>query len=348
MNKYVPTKNNRRLILLGGSLAILIVSLGIFVIYGFKQENGADRSVGSENGNGIIRSGGIAGKVNDMHLSGSTLFYTNHGDKLFYFDKLSNAGKFVANIEITPGSSFFEEKGYIYYSNGKGIFERSLKDNISKQLLTGKNIWLNTVNNGKLFYYIAFEDSKKGGFNEYEIHIYDLSTGKDIVLFNGCEDMWWHILTVDKNIVIADASMKNDSGLFFIDIATGTRRKLSNLRVHEGCFLNGKYYYTSQEDKGLWGVNLNTGKQEKIPIPGMNKTNFFVDRITGFGNYLYIAAYYNDNNHIISVNLQTHDTTILADGFGRVWKLCTDGKSIYAYDTKSPADMKGEITIMNN
>ncbi len=286
MNKNGTTKNDRLLILLGGSLAILFVGVSMFIIYGFKLPNGVFRSfsnISSEND--IIRSGGIVGKVNDMHLSGNTLFYTDNGDKLFNFNKLSNAGKFDSNIEITPGSSFFEDKGYIYYSNGKGIFERNIKDNTSKQILTGRNIWLNAVNNGRIFYHIAFQDSKKGGFNEYEIHMYDLSTGKDIVLFNGSEDMWWHILTVDKNIVIADASLKNDSGLFFIDLTTGTRIKLSNLRV---------------------------------------------------------------NNHIISINLQTYDTTILADGFGRVWKLCTDGKSLYAYDTKSPADMKGEITIINN
>ena len=69
----------------------------------------------------------------------------------------------------------------------------------------------------------------------------------------------------------------------------------------------------------------------------MGQENFFVDRITGFGDFLYGAAYFDGENHIIRVDLKTSETTILADGFGGVWRICSDGKTLYAYDTKSPA-----------
>ncbi|MDQ2087422.1 hypothetical protein RBH29_13400 [Herbivorax sp. ANBcel31] len=75
----------------------------------------------------------------------------------------------------------------------------------------------------------------------------------------------------------------------------------------------------------------------------MNSDCFFIDNITGFGNFLYVATYYNDNNHIISINLKTYDTTILTNGLNRVWKLCTDGETLYAYDSTN----RGRITVID-
>jgi glutamine cyclotransferase len=115
--------------------------------------------------------------------------------------------------------------------------------------------------------------------------------------------------------------------------------------VHEGYIANGKFYYTSHEKKGLGSIDLNGDDPEEIPLPVMNET-FFVKRITGFGDFLYVAAYYDGEGHIIRMHLKTHETTILANGFGAIWELCSDGKTLYVYDTKSPADKKGNITVI--
>jgi len=165
------------------------------------------------------------------------------------------------------------------------------------------------------------------------------------VLFKRSDD-FWHFLDADENTVIADASLQDDSGLYAIDLATGIKKKLLGLRVHEGYITNGKFYYTSHAEKDLRSIDLNGDDPEEIPLPDMGQENFFVDRITGFGDFLYVAAYLDGENRIIRVDLQTRETTILADGFGRVWRICSDGKTLYAYDTKSPADRKGNITAI--
>lgn len=341
--KVATIKHYRHLIALAATFVLIVSFISVFINYEINPVDKAGGIVGSVDSN--IGAGGTGGKVCDMLLSNGKLYYTDYEDKLFCYDSSQNTGKFISNIEITHGAFFFEEDGYAYYSNGMALFKRSLKDNISKQLLSGKNIGVNAVHDGKLFYSIAYKD-KSGVYTEFEYHIYELSTGNDTLLFDRSGDMW-HLLAVDKNIVILDAHLKNDSGLFSIDLTTGIKKKLLNLRVHEGCIINGKFFYTSQDEKGLWTISTAGDKQHKIPIPGESEENFFVDRITGYGNFLYLAAYSNGNNRIISINLQTYDTTILADGLGRVWKLCTDGKSLYAYDTKSPADMEGQITVID-
>lgn len=88
-----------------------------------------------------------------------------------------------------------------------------------------------------------------------------------------------HFLAADENIIIADASLQDDSGLYSIDLATGITKKLLSLRVHEGYIVNGKFYYTSHEEKGLGSIDLNGDDPEGIPLPGIDET-FFVDRIT--------------------------------------------------------------------
>lgn len=341
--KVTTINNYRYLMALSAAFVIIVSMISVFLKYEINPAYKTIENIGSLNGS--FRAGGTGGQVCDMLLSNGKLYYTDYEDKLFCYDNLLKTGEFISNIEIAHGASFFEENGYTYYSNGTALFKRSLKENVSKQLLSGKNISVDAVNDGRLFYSISYKD-ESGGFTEFESHIYDLSTGNDTLLFDRSGDMWF-LLAVDKNIILADANLKNDYGLFSIDLATGKRKKLSNLRVHEGCMINGKFFYTSQDEKGLWTISTNEDKQHKIPIPGESEENFFVDRISGYGNFLYIAAYFNGNNHIISINLQTYDTTTLAEGFGRIWKLCTDGKTLYAYDTKSPADMNGQITVID-
>ncbi len=302
-------------------------------------------SAGSAYGT-FIEFGCGGGKVSDMHLSDGKLFYTNHEGKLFCYDQSLKTGKLISDIEISQGASFFEQDGYIYYGNGNAIFKRSLKDNVPLKLLSGENIWIDGINDGRLFYHISYKDAVNGGFTQSEIHMYELSTGNDRLIFNRSEGMW-RLLAFDGDTIIADANLKGDSGIFSIDISTGTRKKISNLRVNQGCIINGEFYYTPDDMRSLWALYLNKGKQHKIKVPGMNKENFFVDNFTGFGDFLYVAVYYNNNSHIIKVNLKTFDTEMLAKGFGRVWRLCTDGKALYAYDSKSPEDVEGKITVID-
>lgn len=287
--------------------------------------------------------------VCEMFLSSGSMYYTDYKDTLYRYDYLSGKGEVVSKIEIRNGSQVFEDKGYIYYGNGSAIFRRSLGGGASMQLVTGKNIGVDKVSIGavgsRLVYLIAYKDVNGGGYSEYEYRMYDLVTGKDMVLFERSDD-FWHFLDADENTVIADASLQDDSGLYAIDLATGIKKKLLSLRVHEGYIANGRFYYTSHAEKDLRSINLNGDDPEKIPLPDMGQENFFVDRITGFGDFLYVAAYFDGENHIIRVDLKTSETTILADGFGGVWRLCSDGKTLYAYDTKSPADRKGNITVI--
>ncbi|MDD3364652.1 MAG: hypothetical protein PHZ03_06695 [Syntrophomonas sp.] len=143
--------------------------------------------------------------------------------------------------------------------------------------------------------------------------------------------------------VAAAAIFRSSSGY---QSNTRAPKKLLSLRVHEGSIINGKIYYTSHDEKGLWCIGQNGDGKEQIPLPDTNDQSAFVDRITGWGDNLYTAVYLNGENNILQINLQTHQRTKLADGLGRVWRLCTDGKTLYAYDTKSPSDQIGNITVI--
>jgi len=347
-SRPAKTKYYRHLIAASASLVIIIAAIFTKFGLGMPDKRGEDNKPTSSISNARFGARGMGGKVCDMILYNGKLFYTDFENKLFYYDNSSNTGKLLSDMEITPGSSIFEDGGYIYYSNGTAIFERSLKDNNFKQILSCDSnsingiMGINAVQDGRIFYTISYRN-KDGVFPEAEYRIYDLSTGNDSLLFERSKD-FIHILAVDKNIIIADSSFENDSGLFYIDLASGEKKKLLDLSVHEGCLINGIFYYTSQDENGLWSISLKEGIPKKITIPGENEDNFFVDRICGFGDFLYIAAYYNGENHIMSIDLKTFDTTILAQGFGRVWKLCSDGKTLYAYDTKLHVDNEGQIT----
>ena len=283
-------------------------------------------------------------RVNEMFVSGGSMYYTNYKDTLYRYDNLSGKGKVVSKLNIRYASQVFEDKGYIYYSNGSAISRKSLSDGSTVRLVKGENISVGMVSGSSLVYASAQRDVNGKGFSEFEYRMYNLLTGEDILLFKRSND-FWHFLAADENILIADASLQDDSGLYSIDLATGTTKKLLSLRVHEGYIVNGKFYYTSQEEKGLGSIDLNGDDPEGIPLPGIDET-FFVKRITGFGDFLYVAAYYDGEGHIIFMHLKTHKTTILANGFGAIWDLCSDGKTLYVYDTKSTTDKKGNITVI--
>jgi hypothetical protein len=272
------------------------------------------------------------------------MYYTDYKDTLYRYDNLYGKGKVVSKLNIRYASQVFEDNGSIYYSNGSAIARKSLSDGSTVQLVKGENISVGMVSGSSLVYASAQRDVNGKGFSEFEYRMYNLLTGEDLVLFKRSND-FWHFLAADENIIIADANLQDDSGLYSIDLATGITKKLLSLRVHEGYIVNGKFYYTSQEEKGLGSVDLNGDDPEGIPLPVMNET-FFVQRITGFGDFLYFAAYYDGEGHIIRRHLNTHKTTILANGFGAIWDLCSDGRTLYVYDTKSPTDKKGNITVI--
>ncbi len=336
-------KYYRQLIIGFASLILVASVVGICFNYNFPPPLPKEPRINFANHESSI--GGSGGDVCEMFLSGGSMYYTDYQDKLYRFNSPTKAGETVSTLEISYASRVFEDRGFIYYSNASTIFQRDIGKNTSVPLVSGKNIGVNAVRNGLLLYTLAFKDDTSGGFTEFEYHIFDLASHKDEVLFARSKDSW-NFLDFDGETAVADAFTRNDSGLFAIDMATRTPKKLLNLSVHEGKILNGIFYYTSHDEPGLWRIGLNGNGMSQIPVPDTNDPSAFVDRITGYGDYLYVADCFNGENNIIQINLQTHQTTILAEGLGSVWKLCTDGKTLYAYDTKSPADMHGDITVI--
>ena len=337
-------KYYRQLIAGFASLLLLASIVSIFLNYNVFSPLPKEPRINFTNNESSI-AGSSGGDVCEMFLSDGDMYYTDYQNNLYRYNSSVKGGETVSTMEISYASRVFEDIGYIYYSNGSTIFQRNIGKNTSVPLVSGQNIGVNAVRKGLLLYTIAYKDDNSGGFTEFEHHIFDLTSHKDTVLFARSKDSW-NFLDFDGETAIADASIKNDSGLFAIDLATRTANKLLDLRVHEGKILNGKFYYTSHDEKGLWCIGLNGDGREPIALPDTNDPSAFVDRITGHGDYLYVADYFDGESHIIQINLQTHQTTILAEGLGPVWKLCTDGKTLYAYDTKSPSDMHGNITVI--
>ena len=290
-------------------------------------------------------AGGSGGDVCEMFLSDGDMYYTDYQNNLYRYNSPTKAGETVSTLEISYASRVFEDRGFIYYSNGSTIFQRDIGKNTSVPLVSGKNIGVNAVRNGLLIYTLAFKDNTSGGFTEFEYHIFDLVSHKDEVLWARSKDSW-NFLDFNGETAVADAFTRNDSGLFAIDMATQTPKKLLNLSVHEGKIMNGIFYYTSHVEPGLWSIGLHGDGLAQIPLPSKNDPSAFVERITGYGNYLYVADCFGGENHIIQINLQTHQTAVIIEGLGPVWKLCTDGKTLYTYDTKSPSDMHGTITVI--
>ncbi len=332
-------KNSRQITAGIASFILLAIVVGICINYNFFSSRNRIASW-LNNGSTLDDSDG---RVCEMFVSDGSMYYTDFKDNLYRYNSSAKTGQSVSTIEIAKASEVFEDNGYIYYSNGSAIFQHDIAENTSVMLVSGKNIGVNAVRNGILLYTIAYKDDASGCFKEFEYHMYKMTSQKDTVLWARSAD-FWQILDFNGDIAIADANLKNDSGLFAFNIATRTPKKLLSLRVHEGSIINGRFYYTSHDEKGLWCIGLNGDGKEQIPLPDTNDQSAFVDRITGWGDNLYIAVYFNGENNILQINLQTHQYTKLADGLGRVWRLCTDGKTLYAYDTKSPSDKTGNIT----
>lgn len=284
--------------------------------------------------------------VCEMLLSDGSMYYTNYKDTLYRYDNTLGKGKAVSKISIRDGSRVIENNGYIYYGNGSTIFRRSLSSGDTEKLVAGKNIGVYLIVADKLIYSVAYKDADGTFYSQFEYRMYDLMTGRDEVLFSRSETMW-HFRDGQGNIVFADSNLKGDSGLYVIELDSGKQKKLTDERVSKGYLANGKFYYTSQPLNGLRSIDLNGKNIENIPLPGNGEGNFFIGEITGFGDSIYIAVHFHGKYQLVRIDIKTQDATILAEGYGSVWELCTDGKTLYAYNTKSPADRKGNITVIS-
>ena len=332
----VERKNTfKKYILIGASFLLIVSLLGIwgkFSIFSTDKD--------SCGGTGNVSS------INEMFLSNGNLYYTKSGRTLYQYNNSTGKSKIASIINKTSGSTVFENKGYIYYSNGKIIYQKSLYNGKTKKIAKGKNIGVTMVCNDKLFYSIAYKDSDGKGYSQFEYHIYDLDTGKDNVLFKRCKEMWYPLATDGINL-IADGYLENDSGIFVIDLSSKTRKKLSDMRADpvKGCIINDTFYFSS---KGLWSVKLNGDKLEKIPLPEIDDKTFMITGISGFGSTLYVAASYgtspyDEKNSITAFDLQTGKTNILVNAPKRIYNLCTDGKNLYFYCASLYGDKEGYI-----
>lgn len=283
--------------------------------------------------------------VSEMFLSSGSMYYTNYKDTLYRFDNASGKGEIVSKLNIRDGSRVFENKGYIYYGNGSAIFRRSLGLGDTEKLIVGKNIDINLIVGNRLIYSVAYKDANNRSYSQFEYRTYNLLNGKDEVLFKRSEDMW-HFFDGQEDTVIADGALGDDPGLYIIDLGTETRKKLLDVRVSNGYLANGKFYYNSQPLNSLQSIDLDSNNCEVIPLPGSDKGNRVIRPITGSGDFLYVAIHFDGEYHLIRMNITSLDTMILAKGFGSVWRLCTDGKKLYAYETNSPSDKKGNITVI--
>lgn len=283
--------------------------------------------------------------VCEMFLSNGSMYYTDYKDTLYRYDNTLGKGEIVSKLDIRNAGRVIEDKGYIYYSNGSTIFRKNLVSGATEKIIAGKNIGIHLIAGNRLIYGAAYKAADNGGYSQFEYRIYNLATGKDDLLFKRSEDIW-QFFNGQGNIVMADGSLKDDSGLYVIDLETGIKKKLINTRVSEGYLANGKFYYTSQPLNNLRSIDLNSENLEEIPLPGSGEENFVIHPITGSGDFLYAAVRFLGKHHLIRMDIKTQDATILADGLGSVWELCTDGNRLYAYDTKYPADKKGNITVI--
>lgn len=337
--------------------ASLFIMIGLIIIFSLKYILSPQKSV---------KCAYAPESIHNMFLYDSRLYYTDYKNNLYLFDSSSRKGRKESKIHAADGSQVFEYKGNIYYESGSVIYEKSLKEGTLRKLLTGQNLGIMVVGDGRLFYSIAYKD-KNDGFSEFEYHIYDLCAGKDTVLFKRSNNMW-HILDIDGDTVIADGYMpivkddvvvgENDSGTFSIDLKTTTYKKFSNMRAIGGCMAGGKFYYKNQSAQ-LYPISLSGSEEKQIQLPGIDKQGYMVDGIMVYGDTLYagvhyVAAWHNENGQIIndeksyitSINLETGKALILADASNRAYNLCTDGKTLYAYDA-NPYNNKGNIIMIN-
>lgn len=158
---------------------------------------------------------------------------------------------------------------------------------------------------------------------------------------------------MDGDTVIADAyfqtiingvAVEDDYGIFKVDPVKGTYHKVTSMRVMEGCMAEDKFYFLPAiKEKGLWSVSLGGGEAKQVTLPGMDKSDYMVDCVTAYGGRLYIGSYYGNHGYVISYDIKTGESRILADTPGRIGKLCTDGENLYAYYANFPYNQEGYI-----
>lgn len=301
-----------------------------------------------------------------MFTYNGRMYYINYKNNLYLFDSSSGAGK--KQFKINNAKSWAFENGYIYYSDGSSIYEKNLSDGTLRKLLKGQYLGIDAVNGSRLFYSIAYKN-KNGGFSESEYHIYDLLSEKDTVLFKRSNNMWY-IYGIEGDTAVADAYMptvvnntvvKDDAGIFIIDLKMGTYKKISDMQTHTGCIAGDVFYFMNQSGQ-LYSISLDSSISKQLLLPGSDKKGYWVDSIISYGDTLYAGVHYitgwhytNLNNgqiiydertYIASMNLKTGKTSILADASNRIYMLCTDGKTLYAYNAEYPNNNKGYIKVI--
>ena len=265
-------------------------------------------------------------KIYNMFLSNNKLYYQKSGKILYEYNRSTGKSKIASTLNIKSGSQIFENKGYIYYSNGNTIYQKLLVNDSPKKLVKGKGIWVDIVNDDKLIYHKAYKDNN-GGFSEFEHRIYDLKTGKDSLLFKPSKD-FWHFLALSGNKVIADGYLQDDYGIYSIDLVSKTYKKLSNMRSEpiDVSIVNDTMYFVS---KGLWSVKMNGDKLEEIPLPAMANKEFMITSVAGYGDTLYVSTACEDKNNLMSLDLKTGKSSVLTEEPNRIWHIRTDGKILY-------------------
>lgn len=313
-----------------------------------------------------IEGSSIKNGINSMFIYDGRLFYTDYKNVLYNFDSASGKSKKQSKIDITNRVQVFHYKGCIYYSSGSAIYEKSIKDGALRKLLTGENLGVSAVGEDRLYYSIGYKD-KLGGFSEFEYHIYELSTKKDRVLFKRSHNMWY-IMDVKGDVVIADAYMPivendivvgDDAGTYIIELNLEAYKKISSMRALQGCLAQGKFYCINNSAQ-LCSISLENGKITQIQLPYMDKKGYMVDSITIQGDTLYAGVHfdseskhnkegqfvYDEESYAISIDLKTGKKSILKKASSRIYKLCTDGKILYAYESGFPYNEKGNINVI--
>ena len=265
--------------------------------------------------------------VSNMFLSDGILYYARSGKTLYRYSNLTGKSRIELTLGNTPSNFILGNKGYIYYSSGSAIYQKSLKNGVSNQIVKAKNIWVDLIGGDKLFYHISYKDSDGPGYSEFEYHYYDLKTGKDNIFSKRSKDNWHPIAADDINLIV-DGNSQNGAGIFVFDLSTGTRKKLASMRSEQGCIINDIFCFIS---KDLWSVKLNGDKLEKIALLGMDERDFLITDITGLENTIYVATSSAEKNNILALDLKTKNASTLAIGPKRMSRLCTDGKKLYFY-----------------
>lgn len=310
----------------------------------------------------LSEQGQTAGKINNipsgacsMFLYYGKLYYTDFEKGLYQFNGPMGKGEKLCEIDIAPGSYAFQYNGNIYFSSSSAIYERSIKDGTTRKLLAGEYLGVNAVGGGRLYYTIGYKEPNIQGFTEYEYHIYDLSNGKDDVLFKKSYDQWL-IQGIDEQTIVADAYMQsvrdgqyeqNDFGIFKIDPLSGSYSKISAMRSIDGCISGGRFYFIPAiNEKGLWGADLDGSNTVQVKLYGMDKPDYMVTSVTNCGDILYAGTHFDGGNHVVSYNLKTGETNVLTDTSSRICKLITDGSALYVYEAEYPYVEAGNIILI--